>query len=163
MKHASTIHSRCLSYQELKGYSTKSLDEIEKKRVEQHLSDCSLCRQAIESTVSVNFEELEEDVEEIKQQVSRKIYRIKRAKRNLLISRIAASLLFLLTVTATYFYWNITTYERLFAQYFHAYDIPDTKLRGEEEGQKMPRDLALALENYENGTTKRAFLILSNF
>ena len=143
--------NNCVSLRQLKKYQAGRVSERERIAVEGHLSTCELC-QYTASVGMIDEQELQEDLPFLKNAITNRLFERQRKKRRQQLTRIAAALLFLVTMGfAVQFSMNSSTSSNdLYGQYYQAYDVPDSLVRS-TASNKIPISppLAEAIAAYE--------------
>ncbi len=141
----------CLTQQEIVAYLKEDLSDTARYEVESHLLDCPLCNAAVEAYAN-NYEnaeaELEADLADLTQKdplsvsnsaVSTSPY--------LTFNRVMALIVILLTIAATFMYYQHTRQGKWFADFFEPAPTRQLTLRGEAE--TVPDALKTAMTFYK--------------
>ncbi len=142
--------NKCVSLRQLKQYQAGRVSERERIAVEGHLSTCELC-QYTASVGNIEDQELQEDLPFLKNAITNKLFERQRKKRRQQLSKIAAALLFLVTMGfAVQFFVNSNSSNDLYGQYYQAYDVPDSLVRSASSKIPLSAPLAEAIARYKN-------------
>lgn len=142
--------NKCVSLRQLKKYQAGRVSERERIAVEGHLSTCELC-QYTASVGNIDDQELQEDLPFLKNAITSRLFERQRKKRRQQLSKIAAALLFLVTMgfAVQFFTKNNTSSGDLYTQYYQAYDVPDSLVRSASPNIPVSAPLAEAIASYK--------------
>ena len=143
--------NKCVSLRQLKKYQAGRVSERERIAVEGHLSTCELC-QYTASVGAIDDQELQEDLPFLKNAITNKLFERQRKKRRQQLTKIAAALLFLVTMGfAVQFSMNSTSTSPndLYGQYYQRYDVPDSLVRSASNKIPVSPPLAEVIAAYE--------------
>lgn len=143
--------NKCVSLRQLKKFQSGRVSERERIAVEGHLSTCDLCQYTINNVGTIDEKELQEDLPFLKNAITNRLFERQRKKRRQQLSKIAAALLFLVTMGfAVQFFTNSNSPGNLYEQYYQAYDVPDTLMRSASSKIPISAPLAKAIAAYKN-------------
>ena len=143
--------NKCVSLRQLKKYQTGRVSERERIAVEGHLSTCELCQYTITSINTIDEKELQEDLPFLKNAITTRLFERQRKKRRQQLSKIAAALLFLLTIgfVVQMFTTKNTSSIDLYSEYYQSYDVPDSLVRSTSGKIPISAPLAEAIATYK--------------
>jgi len=108
----------CLSQEEIHLYTKDELSDDQRYKVENHLIDCPLCSEAVEG-YALMPEKTEATIIDLHKNIDAKIHApVSSKRRTLPWNRIAASLLFLMTLGAAYMYYQSNQTDSQYMAYF---------------------------------------------
>lgn len=146
---------QCLSLSEIKAYLGNEISEQKKIACAKHFATCQLCDEVKDSFSTVNELGVEEDIDDLKEEVFVTINQRRSTSRRLFLSKIAAGIFLPITGASIFFYWKNSINQRLYDEYFQAYDIPDMTTRSGEPTSynhiSLPKALKAAIDNYNMG------------
>ncbi len=143
--------NKCVSLRQLKKYKKGRVSEQERITVEGHLSTCELCQYTLTSLDAIDEKELQEDLPFLKNAITNRLFERQRKKRRQQLSKIAAALLFLVTMgfAVQLFTNNNSPSGNLYEQYYQAYDVPDSLMRSTSSKIPVSAPLAQAIAEYK--------------
>ena len=140
--------TECLSREEIQHYSKGEISDELRYKVENHLIDCPLCSAAMDGYLIM--EDADTEFDELYQKIDSKTLGKSESvgKRSLPWNRIAAGLLFLLTASAAFLYYqsNQSTFD--YQAYFNERD-ESFAMRSVEENSISPA-MAEGIQLYQN-------------
>lgn len=145
--------NKCVSLRQLKKYQSGRVSERERIAVEGHLSTCELCQYTINSIGAIDEKELQEDLPFLKSAITNRLFEYQRKKRRQKLLKIAAALLFLMTIG---FAVQFSTKSKisssdLYTEYYQPYDVPDSLVRSAASPNiPVSAPLAEAIATYKN-------------
>ena len=120
MDRKKVIH-QCLSLEEIKAYLNEEISEQERIGFENHFASCALCEEVKESLLTVDQEELEEDITTLKGAIYSSTKQEKSALRSLSPLKIAATILLPIIGFAAFLFWSNSADDRLYEKYYQSY------------------------------------------
>ncbi|MEM1118942.1 MAG: hypothetical protein AAGJ18_00750 [Bacteroidota bacterium] len=159
---------KSLSLSDIKAYLENKVSAAKKVEFDQHFATDKLSAEVKDSFSTVNELGVEEDIEELKDAIFDTINRRTTTNRRLLLTKIAAGILLPLLGIATFLYVNRNTADRLFADNFQAYKIPDMTMRGKATVDTydqviLPKDFQAAIDEYSAGDYQASLPHFQNY
>ena len=144
--------TECLSREEIQHYSKGEISDDLRYKVENHLIDCPLCLEAIDGYVMMGGKgnELDDVFDELYQKIDSKASAKPESAITQLIpwNRVAAGLLFLITATAAYLYYQSDQSKGNYQAYFNHEDN-GFAMRSIEDNS-VSQDMVEGIQLYQN-------------
>jgi tetratricopeptide (TPR) repeat protein len=143
--------SPCLSLDELRAFSNRTISSLREPKIEQHLAHCSLCADAIEGISAVaDKDQIRPIVRSLSDAVHHRIGQLTGTRRNWRLYYRVAAVLIIAVAALLYLVNQKPQHEILFAKYFTPYPNTIPITRGASGEIKLKRGLAeYEFENYE--------------